>query len=95
MRFSISREKWSLTGEVVSGISRLHQLNLPYGQIFVMGNKLGGTEQWTKKDCRRGKNQESRSALLVISGIDRVSLSFPVKVAILQEGTGLIQEEEL
>jgi len=50
-----------------------------------MSSKLVVAEQWTKKDCRRGKDQESL----------RHPLSFLIKVAILQEGTGLTQDEEL
>jgi len=44
---------------------------------------------------KRTAGEEKIERLSVISGIDRVSLSFPVKVAILQEGTGLTQEKEL
>src|SRR5205809_7420412 len=75
VRFSITCEKWSLTGEVVSGICSLSsRVFLPH---FLMASKLIGVEQWTKKDCRRGKNQES------IERVDYcIYLSFLVTVAI-------------
>src|SRR5205823_105424 len=91
VRFSITRKKWSLTGAVISGISRLQQLNLPMAKSSLWVTNRAGRNNGQKRTA----GEEKIERLLVISGIDRISLSFPVKVAILQEGTGLTQEEEL
>jgi len=58
-------------------------------------NKPVVVAQWTKEDSRREKNQESIKPCRNPLNNCPPLLSFLIKLAILQEGTGLTQDEEL